>query len=1152
MRQEMQIVADRWMLESRRIVNWGTYDGYHEFKPSVDARMPVTLLAGASESGKSTLVDAQISLLYPTGTPFNKASNAGRSERNDYTYLRGMLGVSDIGDGDEPLYLRGRDADGTPQAVWGAIVDTYMNRNGGERLSCGKFLYCGAGDQRGELKRQYVAWNQPIDPRIMDVHRGAPFTASQLKDAYPGCQTFPNAEAFHAHIWNVMGLSAEACRLLHRIQSADAPSKLDDIFKQGVLGVPEALELAQATVDDYERYDENFRSMEEKARKIELLTDVRNAYERFKKARSLVRSLDPVNPDTEPGIAAIRAWTMNRLTAEVREALPAEENERKNTAQQLDQAKLRAEEVQRRIDEIGMQLQGLDGGDLTRLETSLAQAKRDVDEIRQRRRRLQERFDSIGKDMPNSESDWDDVRRQAAADERNYAARLEELEHERDAIVGERGETEKTLALLKRDSERQRTRHTRISQSMDESRALLARATGLKPEELPYVAELMDVREEDEQWRTAMNVAYGQIAGTILVDRRHEHGFARKVSAIDPGLMTRRTWTFVDTDLTHADGGSRRGTTEGGDAMLSDKLRYREDSPFRDWVVEQTRSKRFDARCVDHIDDADRGRQVQRDGQLKSADRGYHGTKGLRAIIGFVNDTYLDELQHRIDKVETRLNDCNSRYRLIRERIRRLQSEHELADRLDYTTWEEINEAGARDRVRGIEDRMEAMRNDPEMTRLSGMRDDLVAERDEANRRVNRLETALDGIVRATGAFRSWLDDHARDGAEADGDGSPSIPASVTESMVQAYERGFAGVMRASDRPHVIVGVNGASEGVFASRIIDVVCDEVRLRCADLARRSDEAKAAVELRMASYRERYASYDDALTAGIGDYGFYRDELDGLSKLTAADATDAEYDNCLDKLLMDFTQLNRAIDTDAHDIDDQLERINAMLRGQTFGPRHGSLSLHADVRRPEPAFMGQLKRMMTRLRAWGGVAESGSRDDARRLFSSCAPMIERLRQELAQVRDSNGIRSYGARNLDPRCRSSFYAIVHHAEGPDERISSTGGKSGGALQELTSFVYGAALIYLLGGGMSGQPTYATLFLDEALIKADGRYTQRALSVLPRLGFQVIVSAPESKTAEILEVATKAYVAYRDLDTGRSFLREAALDGTDAVDGD
>ena len=64
----MKIVSDKWMLQSRQIVNWGSYGGWHEFRPSMDETMPVTLLAGASESGKSTLVDAQISLLYPSGT----------------------------------------------------------------------------------------------------------------------------------------------------------------------------------------------------------------------------------------------------------------------------------------------------------------------------------------------------------------------------------------------------------------------------------------------------------------------------------------------------------------------------------------------------------------------------------------------------------------------------------------------------------------------------------------------------------------------------------------------------------------------------------------------------------------------------------------------------------------------------------------------------------------------------------------------------------------------------------------------------------------------------------------------------------------------------------------------------------------------------
>ena len=175
---DMHIIADRWMLESRQVINWGSYEGYHEFKPSMSDKMPVTLLAGASESGKSTLVDAQISLLYPTGTPYNKASNSGRSERNDYTYLRGMLGSSDSENGETPIYLRGRSEDNAPQAVWGAIVDTYLNRTTGAVLSCGKFLYLASGDGRGEVRRQYIAWNRKIDPRKMDRFRDTPFTAT--------------------------------------------------------------------------------------------------------------------------------------------------------------------------------------------------------------------------------------------------------------------------------------------------------------------------------------------------------------------------------------------------------------------------------------------------------------------------------------------------------------------------------------------------------------------------------------------------------------------------------------------------------------------------------------------------------------------------------------------------------------------------------------------------------------------------------------------------------------------------------------------------------------------------------------------------------------------------------------------------------------
>ena len=100
----------------------------------------------------------------------------------------------------------------------------------------------------------------------------------------------------------------------------------------------------------------------------------------------------------------------------------------------------------------------------------------------------------------------------------------------------------------------------------------------------------MDVNERSEQWRLAMNVAYAPIAQTILVDKRHEQGFAAKISAIDPNLMTRRTWRFVDTGI--------RYDSSSSEGWMSSKLQYREDSPFVGWLKEQTASQRFDVAAL--------------------------------------------------------------------------------------------------------------------------------------------------------------------------------------------------------------------------------------------------------------------------------------------------------------------------------------------------------------------------------------------------------------------------------------------------------------------------------------------------------------------------------------------------------------------------
>lgn len=1148
---DVQMIADRWMLESRRLVNWGTYEGYHEFRPSTDGTLPVTLLAGASESGKSTLVDAQTSLLYPTGTPFNKASNSGRSERSDYTYLRGMTGVGNTDAGDEPLYLRGRGADGSPQPVWGAIVDTYRNRTTGQVLSCGKFLYLLAGDGRGEVRRYYVTWGDPMDPRLMDRYRQAPFTPVQLKAMYPGCETFPSADAFHTHIWSVMGLSEAACRLLHRIQSADAPSRLDDIFKQGVLGVPEALGLARATVEDYERYDGNFRAMESKIRRMKALRAISDDYTAYEAACGRMRAFAAADPASDEGMAAIRDRALARMKAEVAAQLPADEQEARARADDAADAQRRAEALRSRLDAISRRMQGVDGGDLARAEAGLDQARRRLEDVTAAHDRIARRFEALGETTPDGEQAWNGRRLAAVNFKRGYDRRLEELDDSRDQAVAARAEAADRLRRLKTDYERQRSQRTRITRRMDEARAMLCHATGLEPSELPYVAELMDVREEDEHWRLAMNAVYGSIARTILVDKRHEQGFAAKVSAIDPRTMPRRTWRFVDTTRTDrgpADA-SREGRHDG--TWLSDRLRFREDSPFADWLRERTADRNLDALCVDAIDDTDRERrQVQADGQIKSGGRGQHGVKDGDEIIGFVNETYLGDLERRIAEAGHDLEQATDDVDSARRQTDMLRGKHELADLLAYTTWEDVDVEGARHAVADLEAAVGATGDDPEMKRLAERRDALAGELETIEERRLEAKQAASSAARAAAAAARWLERHGD--ALPRGERDPGALADDIASVLdESYDNRFAGIGDAALRAHMIIGAGFESTGMsgesFPDRIIAGMAKDMAARIAGLRGDVGAARAAVEAKMTTYIDMYGSQGGSLAASVDDHRYYLDELEGLSQLVAVETTDDEYRRCLEHLAMSMMTIKRAIDTDTADIHDQLDRINAMLEGQEFGPRRGSLSIHADIRRADPEFRTKLAHVIDVLKTWRACAANGGGDGelARRTFDDCAPMIAMLRDDLEKVKDANGVRSIGAHNLDPRCRSTFYAVVRHDDGPDERITSTGGRSGGALQELTSFVYGAALIYLLGGGMTSEPCYTTLFLDEALIKADGRYTQRALMVLPRLGFQVIVSAPESKTGEMLAVCTKAYVTYRNPDTGLSSLREAVLEG-------
>lgn len=1140
----IELLPQHWMLKERQLVNWGSYDGRHIFRPSMAEDGTVTLLTGQSESGKSTLVDAQVSLLYPANAAFNKASNAGRSDRSDYSYLLGLRGIRNNNGHDEPLYLRGHDANGDPYAVWGAIVDEYEDTANSGSLWIAKLMWLPADGASESMTKLYAVSEHPIDPVLLDARRDEKFTIPLLKQLYPGVVAYNSAKQFHEDVWKRFGLTEAACRLLHRMQASDAPSQLDDIFRKGVLDEPRAIRSGRDAVEDYEQYAQNFSSMERNRARVRQLEAIIDEYGQYESADSGVRALRAIDPERDAAAELRAQWLDMRLTQDVVNVLPEHERLAERSAEAADGTHARVARLEGEVASLTRQLSGSGGDEIEGLEHDLAQAKRDLGQVAERAEKLAPYFTKAGEDLPGTREEWQRLADDYAAREREYDARRETLKGRQYEAFTAHKQAQERLDELNRDYARKERSRTRITKEMDETRAMIARATGLQAAELPYVAELMDVADDAEDWRAAMNVVYAPIAPILLVDRRHEDGFAAKVSTIPREAMPRRNWQFVDVDDA-ADAAPRSG-------WLSGRLMFNDESPFAAWVRRRVCEPRTDARCVEAIDDLDEdGRQVQRDGQIKDGRRGSHGTKGMTQVIGFVTEGYLAELRREIGQAGDALAHAQARVKELDAESRRLEDAHALAERLHDYSWQDVDANGVQLRIEALLARIDELKHDPQIAQISAALEAAQKELAKARAAAYGAEDDQRRAQAALAASRKWIADREQQIR----DGAPAVDEACATLLERCYLAYFGdGTKEAGERVRRLLALDDQANGshggharanaTSARRFVELkasITDGVRARIGELAAQREARRRSCEASMRTYLDQYASGDARISADVENAKYFMHDFEELRpNMIGDEAVHVEYFNSLNKIYQDLAELQQMLKVDTQRIREQIDKINRLLERYPFGARHGRLSIVVQVDGPDPAFLAALGRQVEQMSAF---REGGSRDvdRCRTLFARCAPFIAQLKESF----DDSAGNGHGNANLDPRRRSRFYGSVAHADGLTERINSTGGGSGGYLQELTSFAYGAALMYLLANDNATRPSYATVFLDEALIKADGQYTRRALSVLPGLGFQVIVSAPESKTNEIMGSASKTVIARKDPDSGRTVLEIALIDG-------
>ncbi|MFI0405716.1 ATP-binding protein [Actinomadura sp. 3N508] len=1069
--------GQQWVARDLQLVNWGGYDGYHRIRFAPGA----TLFSGGSGSGKSTLMDSYIALLMPHTTPFNGASNGGvvgrprgKDQRNILSYARGKLDESRTGGETRVRVLRGDGRD-----TWSAIAMTWADPSGAVFTALRAWYVPSSARALDDVVVVRAVRDDSFDLRELDGPAGSRFAREAVTAT--GLTCFGTDRDFTARLHTALGIGAagdghKAVGLLGRIQAGQQITTVDALYKTMVLEEPSTLATADEVVQQFDELSGTRERMITARRQVRALAPIRDHRRSIDEAVARLLVIDDVGSFTDPSSPAA-LWRHERrldllraaeqdLTGRRRRA----EDDVRETAALIDGTETRREAL---LDTLRAS-----GGD--RLETALREIRnveRRLADVEQVRERLDRALGTIGATASTREEFaalLDTAHRALADSQARKTAQNEFAE-----ATSERKAAERELAELQAEYKAVKARRGNIPTDLHTARDLLAEAAGLTPDDLPFVAELIEVRTEFEPWREAFNLALGGFATRMLIDIGRLNTFREAINTVKLGRRIHfegvRTGRDDDIGL--------------NDKRLPGRLDYR-PSPFTAWLKSEL-VRGFDFVCVESPKLLmQHSKALTITGQTSQGGRGAHGGHGRANLLGFTNSRLLADLDTRIDHARVRHDDAVERAAKAEQTLNSFEERRAAYQAVTELSWEQVDVESVtaeRDRWQRVID--EVREGNPEIDRLQREAEDLKREVKKLTERVGgqkqeveRLNTSWESIVDEVDGAQRALDTAAETGTE------------VSEEHREYLAKLFDDAPDGTDPATALADFDAAHRrGVERMRADRTLAEEAIGR----------SRKALHDTFSTFVERWPNPN----LGTDPDASYRDfdrlltdlETSGLHEL------ESEWRDSLLKLSgNDLTSLDSELAAAVREIRDRIDPVNRILAGLPFADEGHRLRI--DPQESHSAVRARFRKELRDVRAI--IDKAASDADRERAYHRMAKVIDRIRRTAPDFADLIDVRNH-VRISAEKCNlaGEHVAIYDHI----------GEKSGGESQELVAFIVGAALRYQLGDAGAERPRYAPVFLDEALIKADAHFTGRAIGAWRGLGFQLVISAPNDKHSAI-----------------------------------
>ncbi len=1053
------------LLRVLEVFNWGPFGGLH--RAVIDPRG--SAIIGPTGSGKTTLVDALMTLLVPQPR-YNLASTGGHeSDRDLLSYVRGVTGAGNESGDNEHIARPGK----TISAIHARFGE------GEQALSIGALLWLdGTSNAPSDLKRLWLFArrdDQDLAQWLGLFEEGGARALKQYAKEGEALRAHDSKKAFLAQLRRHFEVGENAFTLLNRAAGLKQLNSIDEIFRELVLddrsAFTRAAEVA-AEFDDLAAIHAELETARRQQQSLAPIEPLARDHHQCQEELARLQRLQQILP-IHYALHGQRLW--GEELGDLEQAIAGHDARIAELTQQQQQRRREADTLKT------LYLQA--GG------TSIEQLKELIDKQRQQ---LEQRRLAAGQytTLCANLSLDDSLSAEALqANQRQVTERQEALGQAQQAL--EEQQLQSGAALVE-----QRRRRSEVEDELgkirarpgsnlpghyQDFRAELARALDLDEEQLPFLAELMEVKAEESRWRGAIERALGGHRLRILVPSEAMRAALDWVNHRDNRLHVRLLEAQAPAQAAHFhdDGFCRR-------------LNFK-PHPHREALKGLLAG--LDRHCVETpaaLRDTPHGMTAE---GLMSGKKGMFEKQDQRPLnegwmTGFDNRDRLAELERELAQLKEELERAEADHRQTRDELKRVAEQQTLLERLTELDYPTIDLPGAEAELASLQQRLEQLTapdSDAARARqqyeeaeevLEALHERIREQEHERSRLLERRDSAAGQRDNASARIGEGLDDADRQLA------AEALPTPEAAQLRQLDN------LERQEGQRLGSGIEAA--GNRLKRL-----EQKLVRQMETAQRTDTGALAES-----------------GSELQDIPDYLERLRVLNEEALPEKQARFLDYLNQSSDQGVTQLLSGIDNEVHIIEERIEDLNATLRRVDFQPGR---YLQLQPRRVVHESLRTLQSAQRRL-ASAALADDGGESHYRAL----AELVALLRDA------AENKRTLGARALlDPRYRLQFAVSVIERDGGriiETRTGSQGG-SGGEKEIIASYILTASLSYALCPEGSSRPLFGTIVLDEAFSKSSQAVAGRIVSALREFGLHPLFVTP-NKEMRLLRAHTRSAI--------------------------